>query len=104
MQTVTEIVEMHLRDGISDEAFIVIVDRLEKQFHMKQVGYLDSELFKQGEAHWSMIMHWQTRDDLKAASRQMMLAPETVDFRDCLDPRQIKIKAFEQVKVWAANG
>lgn len=45
MNVVTEVVTMKLIPSIMKEDFIAIVDNLEKHYHSKQPGFIDSELF-----------------------------------------------------------
>jgi hypothetical protein len=40
----TEIVTMKTVEGVTKDAFLRIVDRLEKDFHSKQPGFINSEL------------------------------------------------------------
>lgn len=45
-KVITEIVSFEIHNSIAVESFIEIVNLLELDFHMKQPGYIDSELAK----------------------------------------------------------
>ena len=56
MNSTTEIVTMKTVDGISKDDFINIVDGLEKNFHSKQNGFIDSELlFNDKTGEWIIV-------------------------------------------------
>lgn len=44
MSITTEIVTMKTVENVMKDDFILIVDRLEKTFHSKLTGFIDSEL------------------------------------------------------------
>ena len=63
MCTATEIVTLKTVEGITGDQFISIVDALEKNFHSKQPGFLDTELLYNEKAdEWIMIQHWDSLD------------------------------------------
>jgi hypothetical protein len=98
---VTEIVSFEIINGINDQEFIKIVDFLEKEFHMKQNGYIDTELIKgKDDNQWMMIQHWQTMNDAKESSKQMMKSKFTENFRNSLDPKSVKLSCLEQKYRW----
>lgn len=97
---ITELVQMRIREDIGGDAFISIVDTMEKEFHMKLDGCVDSELFKGDDDLWRMIMHWKSKEALKEASGLMMQSESTLDFRNCLIPSSVRILIFDQVGAW----
>lgn len=71
MCIVTEIVNMKLMKDIAKEEFIAIVDELENDFHSKQAGFIDTELlYDEPNDLWIMVQHWETMEQLKAASKK----------------------------------
>ena len=86
-QIVTEVVSFTIAPGITDENFIQRVQDLEENFHKSLPGYLDSELAKGKDGQWVMLMHWETLEQVKQASKLMMQTPSTEDFREALDPK-----------------
>ena len=99
--TTTEIAQFNSADGISDEEFIAIVDRLEADFHMKQNGYLDTELLKGRERNqWIMVQHWRSDEDAKNSSRNMMSSSETEEFRRSIDPKTVKLSYNRRIRSW----
>jgi heme-degrading monooxygenase HmoA len=98
---VTEIVEFETVGGITSQDFIKTVDTLEKNFHSRQTGFIDTELIKgKTDCQWIMIQHWASMDDAKAVVRQMMKEPMTEEFRAALDPTKVKLSLLAQVKAW----
>ncbi|MGM0532415.1 MAG: hypothetical protein ACQER7_13800, partial [Bacteroidota bacterium] len=67
-----EIVSFDIDNAISDETFKEIVNSVEIEFHMKQAGYIDSELVKGKNNSWTMIMHWESLEEVKHASKLLM--------------------------------
>lgn len=97
---ITELVQMRIQEDIGDEDFIGIVDAMERGFHMEMEGCVDSELFKDDDGLWRMIMHWESKEVLKKASGLMMRSEITLDFRNCLIPGSVRISSFEQAGAW----
>jgi len=98
---VTEIVEFKLAKAMPEEEFLKIVDYLEKLFHSKQKGFIDTELVRGKEAgQWLMIQHWASLDDAKEVVKMMMKVPITEEFRQSLDPTTVKMSLLQQVKTW----
>jgi heme-degrading monooxygenase HmoA len=97
---VTEIVEFTVILGVSDEEFIAIVDALEKQFHSKQSGFLDTELLKGKDGRWLMVQHWESLDQVKAVVKLMMKEPNTLKFRQTINPTSVKMMLLEQARCW----
>jgi len=72
MQIITEIVTMKTVEGIGKDDFIRIVDGLEKDFHSKQQGFIDSELLYNDKTNeWVIIQHWDSLENLQSASKKM---------------------------------
>ena len=97
---ITELIKMELVDEVGDEHFISIVDEMENSFHKACKGYIDSEFFKASNGIWYMLMHWESRADLKQASKAMMNSEKTLSFRECLNPQKIEISIYDQLKSW----
>ena len=92
---VTEIVEFKLAKAMPEEDF------LEKNFHSKQKGFIDTELVRGKESgQWLMIQHWASLDDAKEVVKLMMQVPITEEFRQSLDPTTVKMSLLQQVKTW----
>jgi len=97
---ITEIVSFDIDNSISKEIFIDIVNDLEVEFHMIQPGYIDSELEKARINSWTMIIHWESLEDVKLASKLLMQSESTLRFRQAIVPSSVSMNYLEQVKVW----
>ncbi len=97
---VTEIVSFDIDESISNETFKEIVDSVEIEFHMLQSGYIDSELIKARNNSWIMIMHWESIEEVKLASKLLMKSDLTKRFRQSIIPSTVKMNFLEQVKKW----
>ena len=96
-----EIVTMKTVDGVTKDDFINIVDWLEKDFHSKQPGFIDSELLYNDKAdEWIIIQHWDSLDNLQSASKKMFGNPITESFVKSLHPNSVKMKVLPQLGVW----
>lgn len=101
MSIITEIVKMKTVEGVNNEEFIKIVDGLEKEFHSKQKGFIDTELIYHEEEHeWYMIQHWESKDNLKEASKKMFIDENAEAFVKSLDKKSVKMFIFNQIKIW----
>lgn len=98
---ITEIVTFQIVETVSDEQFEKIVKQVETEFHMKQPGYIDSELAKGRNNSWAMVMHWKSLDEVKLASRLLMKDPLTQSFRDAIIPSSVKMSYLEQIESWS---
>lgn len=100
---ITELVRMRIGEDIEDETFIAVVDEMERAFHMELEGYVDSELFKEADGLWRMLMHWESKEALKKASGSMMRSETTLGFRNCLIPGSVEISFFDQAGAWRSE-
>ena len=101
MGIITEVVTMKLAAQITQDEFISIVDGLEKDFHSKQPGFIDSELIHDQQAdRWIMIQHWETMEQLKAASKKIFTDSAAQSFVKSLDPKNVKITIAPQLRAW----
>jgi len=97
----TEIAEFEVVPGIKDEEFINIVEQLEVEFHSKQKGFVDTELAKVNDSNmWVMLQHWESTEESREASKNMMKTPITKDFREALDPKTVRIKYLNHMRRW----
>lgn len=97
---VTEIVNFDITTNLSEIDFINIVKVVEEEFHMKQSGYIDSELLKGKNNCWTIIMHWESLDEVRQASKLMMKDPITEYFRQAVIPTSVKMSYLEQMQTW----
>lgn len=101
MNTITELVKMKTVEGVSKDGFIKIVDGLEKEFHSKQEGFIDTELiYHEEENEWYMIQHWESKDKLKEASKKMFTDEAAESFVKSLDKKSVKMLILNQIKTW----
>ena len=101
MSIITEIVTMKTVEGISRIDFINIVDELEKNFHSKQLGFIDSELlFNDKTGEWIIIQHWDNLENLKSASKKMFENTVTERFVKSLEPKSVKMSMLPQLGTW----
>lgn len=101
MSIVTEIVKMQTNDNVSNTEFMAIIDALEREFHGKQKGFMDTELlYDEKDDLWYMIQHWASLDDMKAAAAQMFKQETTAAFRNAINPKTISITVLPQLQTW----
>ena len=98
---ITEIVKMKTVEGITKDEFIGIVDGLERNFHSKQKGFIDTELlYNEEENEWYIIQHWDSKDDLMAASRKIFIDKESETFVKSLIKQSVKMYILPQIALW----
>lgn len=101
MSVTTEIVMLKTVESVTKDGFINIVDGLEKNFHSKQSGFVDTELLYNDKTdEWIMIQHWDSLDNLKAASKKMFDTPATEQFVNSSDPKSVKMIMLPQLGAW----
>ena len=101
MSIITEIVTMKLADNAVKDDFISIVDGLEKNFHSKQAGFIDTELiYDEKNDLWIMIQHWESMEQLKAASKKIFTESTAEAFVKSVDPKNVKMTIAPQLGVW----
>lgn len=99
-KVITEIVSFDIDESIANETFKDIVASVEIEFHMLQSGYIDSELVKGINSSWTMIMHWESLEEVKLASKLLMKSDLTERFRQAIIPSTVKMKYLEQINKW----
>ena len=101
MRITTEIVTMKTVEGFAKDDFINIVDGLEKNFHSKQPGFIDSELLYNDKTdEWIIIQHWDSLDNLQSASKKMFNNPITEQFVKSLYAESVKMIMLPQLGMW----
>ena len=102
MCMITEIVTMKTATKLTKEEFIRIVDGLERNFHSKQPGFMDTELlYNEKSDEWIMVQHWASREEQKAASKKMFEDEGAATFVQVLDPKTVKMNILPQLGKWA---
>lgn len=102
MEMATEIVTMKTAEGINKEDFISIVDGLEKNYHSKQPGFIDTELlYDEKHDEWIMMQHWEDLELMQAASKKMFNNPVTASFVNALNPKSVKMTMLPQLGTWS---
>lgn len=98
---ITEIVSMKTAEGITKDEFIEIVDGLEINFHSRQKGFIDTELLYHDEENgWYMIQHWNSKDDLKEASKKMFIDKDAENFVKSIKKQSVKMLILNQIATW----
>ena len=98
---ITEIVRIKTVEGIEEEEFIEIIDGLEKNFHSRQKGFIDTELLFHDEVkEWYMIQHWNSKEDLKEASKKIFLDKDAEKFVKSISKESVKILILPQIASW----
>ncbi|TVQ13911.1 MAG: hypothetical protein EA361_09055 [Bacteroidetes bacterium] len=100
-KVVTEIVSFDIEASLPNEAFKEIVNLVEREFHMLQPGYIDSELLKGRNNAWTMIMHWESLEEVKLASKRLMQSEIAEKFRQAIIPSTVKMNYLEQIATWS---
>ena len=101
MSIITEIVTMKLAGNIEKNDFISIVDGLERSFHSKQPGFIDTELlYDEKNDLWIMIQHWESIEQLKNASKKIFVDSAAKHFIQSIDPKNVKMTIAPQLGIW----
>lgn len=98
---ITELVEVKVKENISDEKFIKTADDFVKNCFMNVEGFIDSELFKENETDWKFIYHWESIESFESAGKSMISSEEAAKIKGMVD--ETKISTFEQICIWKQN-
>lgn len=93
---ITEIVEFGILDSVTDSDFAKIAEEI-PNFYRSQPGYIDTEILKNSDGLWVMVLHWESVDAEKKASTLMMKSQETEMYRKSLDLSKFKKRLFNKV-------
>lgn len=97
---VTEIIELKVKEKISPEKFLEVLEKVELDFHMKQKGFVGTELAKGEESDWVMIQHYETMDDIKLVGAKIPTSDVMKEFSKVVVEGSVKIKFLKRVKTW----
>ena len=98
---ITEIVNLESKTEIAESDFTEIINRLEKNFHSLQEGFINTELLHTaGTNCWIMIQHCDSLENMKKSSSNMFKNIATKEFRNSINPEKVQIKTYEQKGVW----
>ena len=101
MNKITEIVTMKSVDEISREEFILTVDELEKNYHSKQPGFIDTELlYDEKKEEWIMVQHWDSMENQKSASVNIFKDKTAELFVKSVIPASVKMRILPQILTW----
>ena len=104
MSIATEIVTMKTVEDVDSAVFQSLVNDLEINFHSKQPGFIDTELLYNDKANeWIMVQHWDSLDNMRAASKRMFDNPVTEPFVKSIDPKNVKMLVLPQLGKWCAD-
>ena len=104
MSIITEIVTIKLSSNVTKDKFFSSVDVLEKDFHSKQPGFIDTELlYDEKDDSWIMIQHWESMEQLKSASEKMFTSSAAEPFIKLLKPEDVKMIIAPQLGMWRSD-
>lgn len=95
---ITELVEVKVKENISDQNFMKAADELVKNCFMNTDGFIDSEMFKVNDGNWKFIYHWESMKHFEAAGQSMMKSNEVANIKEMA--AETKISTFEQILKW----
>jgi uncharacterized protein YfbU (UPF0304 family) len=75
MSEVLEIVIYKLKDAVSDSAFLTVGETMERNFAMKQKGFVKRLFGKSPEGECVDVITWASMDDALKASAAAMSSP-----------------------------
>lgn len=101
MHVCTELITFKTIHNIKRDEVISIVDSLEKNFHSKQVGFIDTELlYDEKNNNWIMIQHWESEESLKIASEKIFTDIHAQAFVKSIIPETVDIIISPQIQKW----
>lgn len=101
MNIITEIVTFKIIEDLSEGDFINIVEELEANFHSLQKGFIDTELLQdKSNNEWIILQHWDSSENLHAASKKMFIDEKASVFVKSLIPQSVKMRIVSQIKTW----
>gem|GEM_PF-602417 len=68
-KTVLEYAPFQVRDGVTEEEFLQMSSRLEKEFLITQPGFIRRELLRKGANNWADLIYWKSEAEAKKAMK-----------------------------------
>lgn len=97
---ITEIIELKAKEGVSKEEFIEVLDKVECNFHMKQKGFVATELAKGDENNWVLIQYYESMEDIKLVGEKIPQSDVMKEFSKLIVEGSVNIKFLERVRTW----
>ncbi len=96
--TYKDIISYELAEGISEAHLLSIAEEVLNSWMSKQPGFLGWEIHKTSEGIYSDIVHWASKEDAKAAEKDMANIPNGADWYGCYKQGSISSKNLHLVK------
>ncbi|MDA3890333.1 MAG: hypothetical protein PF517_01565 [Salinivirgaceae bacterium] len=101
---ITEIIEFKKLVNFTDEEIVEVVNTLEHNFHLKQEGFIDTELSKGSEEkQWFMIHHYEKMEHLEKVGKKIPNDPDIAKFQKYVESGSVKISFLKQIKIWSGT-
>ena len=100
---ITELIEFKLKDTTTVDALVEQLNKVYTDFHIKQDGYIDTELIENTQTGlWQMIHHYQTMEDIEKLKETLPHSESIKEFGSLVVSESLKVSFFNQHGKWKA--
>lgn len=91
---VVEVVTFKLKPGVTAEEFRPLDQEVERQYAMKQPGFVSREAAAGDKGEWLVIVHWRSAQDADASMAGFASAPAAAPFMSKIDSSSFSMKRY----------
>ena len=100
---ITELIEFKLKDTTNVNVLVEQLDKVYTEFHIKQDGYIDTELIENAQTGlWQMIHHYATMEDVEKLKDTLPHSEAIKGFSALVIPESFKVSFYKHQGKWKA--
>ena len=92
-----DIISYELAEGTSKEQLIHIAKQIVNDWMKKQVGFIKWEIHTNSDDSYTDIVYWQSKQDAKAAEKEMVHIPNAAAWYACYKEGSISSKHLTSI-------
>ena len=98
---ITELIEFKLKGTTTIDALVEQLDKVYTDFHIKQQGYIDTELIENTQTgFWQMIHHYETMEYIEKLKETLPHSEAIKGFNTLVEPETFKVSFYNQHRTW----
>ncbi|MCA9486936.1 hypothetical protein H6501_03790 [Candidatus Woesearchaeota archaeon] len=92
-----EIFSYELAEGVTEEKFLQVANRIHEVWMSKQSGFVGWEINKEENGTYTDIVYWKSKDDAKNSETTMKDIPNVQEWFSCYNAPPISSKKLEEL-------
>lgn len=99
-QIIVQVTLFRLNEGVTDDSFISVAEKMQLSFLKKQAGFIKRDLLKDEAGNWFDMIHWTNMETAKATAKRIMQSSKCRPFIELIDLDSHQIYYLIQKKGW----